>query len=207
MPWYTGFLRSRIPADGNCFFTAALAAQKGVHPSKVLMQDVMELRKNVATAIHHPTMADTIETYFSIAQSLGEDPPPEEIAHIPHADKATDRADWLDQLEANMMNPAVYWGDEFAIKVLQTKWNTRIIVVASVGKVVTLSPGPDHGADFSPDTWVCLYLKDVHYEPLWWHTIGPPQPFSHLPNRLKRLAKRDLALGEMHAYQRLYVDM
>jgi len=114
---------------GDCLFhacAAALAEASGMHVSAT------HLRRLVAQSITSPTpsVLSTLETWMLLVEAgMGADVPqavPVFRRYLAQGRKLT-RAD-LCRVSQAMMSPAIYWGDEYAINVLQHTFHCGLLV-------------------------------------------------------------------------------
>ena len=198
MPWSRNMTREHVPADGNCLFASVIR----------LMDDVVtpnSLREVVADEIRQPEHKDTLDVWWALApRGRGEPSMSDELQHIPPRTDEVMDDDWVAQLQANMLNPMLYWGDEFALKVLERLYTARFVVLAKVGRRTTVSTGFDHGPDWVPTCAGLLYLSHNHYEPLFHASnaeVELPLPYSRIPSIVKRMMSH--GADDLQWYQQL----
>lgn len=62
----------------------------------------------------------------------------------------------------NMMRPAIYWGDEFALRSMERLLHCRLCVIDASLRVIRREPGPPQ----QPHFVAFLLLRNQHYQPL-----------------------------------------
>jgi hypothetical protein len=62
----------------------------------------------------------------------------------------------------NMLNPSVYWGEEFALRTMEKLLHCRLCVIDASLRVIRREPGPPQRPDFI----AFLLLQSQHYRPL-----------------------------------------
>jgi hypothetical protein len=166
-----------VPGDGNCLF-AALAhivldrVSRGRRWSegeadKMVTSVAQLLRSKVAGRVLSGTDADAdgvVGVWHKLWKSAVREKNAELQVEFRHMSNVGYPLTALDRriLFRNMMNPAIYWGDEFALRSLEQLLQCRLCVIDSTLRVIRREPGPPQRPDFI----AFLLLRNQHYQPL-----------------------------------------
>lgn len=76
----------------------------------------------------------------------------------------------LSLISRQMMQPALYWGEEYALRVFERQLQVRFLIWEQVeGNRFRLHTPLDHNdlrGDYRPTHYILLYLQQKHYQPL-----------------------------------------
>lgn len=169
-----------VPADGNCLFTSVAyvlhnrfsdttrAKESSPLPkiphlskylrSKVAMR-VMDVRDEASNSM--------VDTWHKLWTDALREKDVELMSEMKHMQNVLHPMSLIDRkiLFRNMMNPGIYWGDEFALITLEKSLGCIFIVVNDRFEIVQR----EYISSFQPDTakWISmLLLRGMHYEPL-----------------------------------------
>lgn len=125
----SGWSLVHTAGGGDCLFhacAAALTEASGVHVT------ASHLRRLVAQSITQPTQAvlSTLTTWMELVDAGMQEDVPQAVAIHPQflaQGRKLTRADLFRVAQA-MMDPGIYWGDEYAIDVLQRTFHCGILV-------------------------------------------------------------------------------
>ena len=109
-----------VPGDGNCLF----------HSLNVVWGDTKNRRDVVVDAFLNPQnnyetkiVESTIESWKQIKQAF-----PYEMKHVVLDGDTIN----IENTSKNMRNPGMYWGDEFAISILEERENINIGIIEQI---------------------------------------------------------------------------
>lgn len=182
----------RTPADGNCLFSSIAEILSRSHADLVARVDAAViadvcpdragarvkwtpdvLRRAVAASVLRRDSVTDAALGESAAVARGAALPPEELRHflIADASGAAPMSDaWRAALASAMSDRRIYWGDAYALYVLEGLLRLRFIVLGTSARArLTALVTPDHGAEFAPLAFAMLLLGGAaanHYTPL-----------------------------------------
>lgn len=163
-----------VPGDGDCLFTSVAhilhdrfsnsdKLPRVPHLSKYLRSKVamrvMDVRDEASNAM--------VDTWHKLWTDALREKDVELMTEMKHMQNVLHPMSAIDRkiLCRNMLNPGIYWGDEFALNTLEKALGCIFVVVNDRFEIVqreyTSSPKPDAAK------WISmLLLRGMHYEPL-----------------------------------------
>jgi hypothetical protein len=167
-----------VPGDGDCLFYSvshilnnrfSSAERKSAIPkiselakylrSKVAMR-VMDARDEESNAI--------ISTWHKLWSDALREKDTELMMEMRHMQNVMQPMSTIDRkiLFRNMLNPGIYWGDEFALKTMEKALGCIFVVVNDRFEIVQREYTKS-GVSPSTAKWISmLLLRGMHYEPL-----------------------------------------
>lgn len=183
-------LLRRLPAprDGDClFWSIAEALNRSAPPileavtASVLARVAPDaagrgvrwsgglLRRVVAASVLSVDPVTDAALRESAAVAAGGSLAPRELAHFSAAARSGAPVlsrSWRGALAAAMRDRGTYWGDTYALYVLEALLQLRFIVLGGAAGGLRPIVTADHGADFAPLAFGVLELAADHYSPL-----------------------------------------
>ena len=170
---------------GDCLFDSL---SFGLCQSNI-ERSATDLRAKVARAAQRSRAASTLEFWRDVLENGDEETRHEYRFAAPLSESGLPRDVAMRELFDNMMDPVLYWGDEFALQTLASLFHTRFLIVkpttSSCGTCRTQMDRPERRRcsqcrksttqTFSasavepeqraPSTLMVLYLTGGHYQP------------------------------------------
>ena len=154
--------------SGDCLFDSVRQALL----STGFKFTVRDLRKAVADTIMKPTRnsEETIAMWHTMYKSFKKENERELMAEYEHVSCIEDyklplNTEGRQKLYKSMMSKD-YWGEEYAINVLERLLHTKFLIFD--GNEIPMKPlaGHDHGAQWKPKWYCAFILRDRHYVPV-----------------------------------------
>jgi hypothetical protein len=153
--------RGQAPANGDCFFESVATClrnsdQEQHHTAK-------ELRACVAASI---TLYNPVLERWRDLLTVADHESHREMMYLEPL-RRCNKIDLqvVNQIQTNMMNPSIYWADQYAVQTVAEALQIAIVVRTSRSALITPRAHPYPKA-------LSLYLSHNHYEPLLYKAQG-----------------------------------
>lgn len=158
--------------DGNCFFQSVHIGLKSIVENPY---SIYELRNEVAMSIKEDRKEglqalDTWKVLLHYAIQEKDQALQKEFAHALPLVKGDISESSIQHVYENMLDPNLYWGDQYALNILELRLNVKLIVLK---KSVTMPPRlviqrniVHEERHYRPMYCIILFLHNEHYMPL-----------------------------------------
>lgn len=159
----------RVPADGDCLFHSLVHILKAIDPDTA--HTARSLRELVALRALAPENEHVLATWVRLFRDTMDEARTDPVRagalaiewrHVEHAHPDLSTTDRV-LIAAAMLDPTTYWGDQFALHVLEDELHLRIIVLDMTLKPMFRDAMPRRT---EPRHVAFVQLQGIHYEPL-----------------------------------------
>jgi len=191
-----------VPGDGDCLFYSVshiLHSRFSKAELKSAVPKMSELAKYLRSKVAMRVMDVTdeesnsiISTWHRLWSDALREKDMELMMEMRHMQNVMQPMSTIDRkiLFRNMLNPGIYWGDEFALKTMEKALSCIFVVVNDRFEIVQREYSKS-GVNPSTAKWISmLLLRGMHYEPLHDNTGNYCWTMGQLPDVIQNFVNQ-----------------